>query len=339
MTNLRIVKSLFLVALLFLAGCSQRKAEPGLVNFRGVIFGTFYSVSYFCEEGNNYQAEIDSLFHHFNQSLSYYVPDSRISRINRNETDIADGYFLTVLERSLEIAQQTNGAFDPTVSPLVNAWGFGFEMPQTMTDAVIDSLRRLTGFQKVSIDGNRIIKEIPELQFDFNAIAKGYAADLAGLLLETMGITTYMVEIGGDLVARGLKPDGTGWRIGIEKPAEHMYAQQEWAFLVELHNRALATSGSTRKYYEKDGQRLSHTIDPTTGRPVDHNLLSVSVFANDAMTADAFATAFMVMGLERSKEFVENREDLDAFFIYSSGLDEIATYTTPGLNIIPREEL
>ena len=339
MISIRIIKSLSLVALLLFASCSQRKAEPRLVNFRGVIFGTFYSVSYFCEEGNNYQAEIDSLFHHFNQSLSYYVPVSKISRINRNETDRADGYFLTVLERSLEIAEQTNGAFDPTVSPLVNAWGFGFDQPQTMTDAVIDSLKRLTGFQNVSIDGSRIVKDIPELQFDFNAIAKGYAADLAGLLLETKGITTYMVEIGGDLLARGLKPDGTGWRIGIEKPAEHMYAQQEWAFLVELHNRALATSGSTRKYYEKDGQRFSHTIDPTTGRPVDHNLLSVSVFANDAMTADAFATAFMVMGLDRSKEFVENREDLDAFFIYSTGLDEISTYTTPGLKVIPREEL
>lgn len=325
---------------MIIASCSGRqKTELQFVNFRGTVFGTNYSISYYDEHGNNHQAAIDSLFYVFNQSLSYYIPASRISRINKNQTDTMDVFFQSVLERSLEIARETDGAFDPTISPLVNAWGFGFDHPQTMTQEVIDSLKSLVGFERVTIYADRVIKEHPYIQFDFNAIAKGFASDLAGKLLESKGINTYMVEIGGDLVARGLKPDGTPWRIGIEKPAADMFAPQEWSYLVEMHNRALATSGTTRKYIEKDGMKLSHTIDPRTGRPVQHNLLSVSVFADDCMTADGFATAFMVMGLEISIEFVNNRDDLDAFFIFSNADGELESFTSPGLTIVSREEL
>jgi FAD:protein FMN transferase len=329
----------FLTAILLFATSCRQNQELQLVTFRGVVFGTYYSVAYYSPNGRSYQAAIDSLFSNFNRSVSYYDPNSVISRINRNETSQADDYFLTVLKRSLQIAEETGGAFDPTVSPLVNAWGFGYANRASMTQARIDSLKKLTGFQRVSISNSQVVKEIPEIQFDFNAIAKGYASDLAGKLLEQKGIKTYMVEIGGDLVARGLKPDGSPWRIGLEQPAEDMYASQEWAFLVEMHNRAVATSGSYRKYIEEGGQRFSHTIDPETGRPVTHNLLSVSVFADDCMTADAFATAFMVMGLEKSKEFVSRRNDLQAFFIYSTGGDTYGTYTSPGLKVTPRSEL
>lgn len=331
--------NVLIVILLLLTACGGSSKEMRQISFRGEVFGTYYSVSYYSADNRNYQAALDSLFYDINQSLSYYVPNSVISRINRNESEQADGYFLSVLEQGIDIAKETSGAFDPTVSPLVNAWGFGFDHPQTMTPDVIDSLKSITGYHRVRVEGNRVIKEIPEIQFDFNAIAKGYAADLAGQLLESRGIETYLVELGGDLVARGLKPDGTAWRIGIEKPAEDMFAPQEWAYMVEMHDRALATSGSTRKYYVQDGQRFSHTIDPKTGRPVQHNLLSVSVFANDCMTADAFATAFMVMGLEESVQFVEAREDLDAFFIYSEFVDSLNSYTTPGLKVLSREEV
>ncbi len=337
------MRSLFLSAfliILFLSSCGTKQREPRFVNIRGVVFGTYYSVSYYCDKGEDHSEAIDSIFNVVNQSMSFYIPNSTISKINRNETNQADEHFLSVLNRSLEIAEQTGGAFDPTISPLVNAWGFGFEDRQRMTPALIDSLKRIVGYQKVSVAGNRIIKAIPEIQFDFNAIAKGYASDIAGQLLETKGIESYMVEIGGDLIARGLKPDGTPWRIGLERPARDMYAEQDWEYMVEMHNRAVATSGSTRKYYEEGGQRFSHTIDPFTGRPVTHNLLSVSVFAEDCMTADAFATAFMVMGLERSKEFIQKKDDIQAFFIYSDndGID-YGTYTTEGLKVIPRSEL
>ena len=327
------------VVILFLSSCGTQQHEPRFVNIRGVVFGTYYSVSYYCDKGDDYSEAIDSIFNAVNQSMSYYIPNSTISKINRNETNQADEHFLIVLNRSLEIAEQTGGAFDPTISPLVNAWGFGFEDRLRMTPALIDSLKQIVGYQKVSVAGNRIIKAIPEIQFDFNAIAKGYASDIAGQLLESKGIDTYMVEIGGDLIARGLKPDNTPWRIGLERPARDIYAEQEWEYMVEMHDRALATSGSTRKYYEEGGQRFSHTIDPFTGRPVTHNLLSVSVFADDCMTADAFATAFMVMGLEQSKEFIQKRDDIQAFFIYSDNGEDYGTYTTEGLTVIPRSEL
>ncbi len=326
------------VAFSLFSSCGNRERDLQKVTFRGTVFGTYYAVSYFAPDGRNYQAALDSLFQEINSSLSYYDPQSVISKVNRNETDMADGYFLSVLQRSLEIAKETDGAFDPTISPLVNAWGFGFAEQQNITQPLIDSLMLVVGFQNVAIEGNRVVKEIPQIQFDFNAIAKGYAADMAGQMLEARGINSYLVELGGDLVARGTKPDGSPWRIGIEKPAEHMLSPQEWAYMVEISGKGLATSGSTRKYYEKNGQRFSHTIDPATGRPVEHNLLSVSVIANDCMTADAFATAFMVMGLEKSIEFVEAREDLEAFFIFSQGIDELGSYATKDFEVISRSE-
>ncbi len=335
----KIYLSAFILFVIFFFSCGNLQREPRFVNIRGVVFGTYYSVSYYCEKGIDYSESMDSIFEVINQSMSYYQPQSVISKINRNETTRADDHFLTVLERSLEIAEETNGAFDPTISPLVNAWGFGFQERQNMTDARIDSLRNIVGYEKVSISGDQVNKTIPEIQLDFNAIAKGYASDVAGSFLESKGIDIYMVEIGGDLIAKGFKPDGKPWRIGLERPASDMLSKQDWDYMVEMHDRAVATSGTTRKYYEEGGQRFSHTIDPQTGRPVAHNLLSVSVFADDCMTADAFATAFMVMGLEDSKEFLLSREDIQAFFIYAAGETGYGTYTTEGLKVIPRSEL
>lgn len=330
---------LVLVLLLSLSACGVKKKEPQLINIRGVVFGTYYSISYFSEGGEVYQHEIDSLFNVFNESLSYYVPHSLISRINNNETDIVDDFFRVVYLRSVEIYEASGGAFDPTVSPLVNAWGFGFTQRREMSRQKIDSLRQLTGLDRTRLEGNRIVKEDPRIQFDFNAIAKGYAADVIGDFLALKGITTYLVEIGGDLTARGLKPDGSKWRIGLEKPARDFDDPQDWDYYVELHDMAVATSGNYRRYYEEGGQRFSHTIDPFTGYPVTHNLLSVSVFANDGMTSDAFATAFMVMGFEKAMAFVEKREDMEAFFVFSTGPEEFGTYATPGLKLLKREDL
>ncbi len=327
------------ISLFLITSCGNRKDEMQLVTLKGEVFGTYYTISYYEKKGTNYAPEIDSFFHSFNESLSYYVPNSVISKINRNETTEADEYFLSVLKNSLAIAEKTNGAFDPTMSPLVNAWGFGFENRQKMDQQKIDSLKGITGYKKVKIDGNRVIKEIPQVQFDFNAIAKGYASDMAGKVLEEKGVETYMVELGGDLIAKGLKPDGTKWRIGLEKPAEDMYAVQEWEYLVKITDQALATSGSYRKYYEEGGQRFSHTIDPETGRPVKHNLLSASVFAKTCMEADAYATAFMVMGLEKAIEFVESRDDLQAFFIFSNPEGVYESKMVGDLEVIPRSEL
>lgn len=330
---------LVLVFLLSLGACGIKNKEPQLINIRGIVFGTYYSISYFSEGGEVYQHEIDSLFNVFNESLSYYVPHSLISRINNNETDIVDDFFRVVYLRSVEIFETSGGAFDPTVSPLVNAWGFGFTQRKEMSRQKIDSLKQLTGLDRTRLEDNRIVKEDSRIQFDFNAIAKGYAADVIGDFLALKGITTYLVEIGGDLTARGLKPDGSKWRIGLEKPARNFDDPQDWDYYVELHDMAVATSGNYRRYYEEGGQRFSHTIDPFTGYPVTHNLLSVSVFANDGMTSDAFATAFMVMGFEKAMAFVEKREDMEAFFVFSTGPEGFGTYATPGLMLLRREDL
>lgn len=326
---------LFAVPLIFLlvSSCDRRSQELVQVTLRGNVFGTYYSIMYFAPGGINYQEQIDSIFVAFNRSMSFYDPNSVISNINNNKIDTVDYFFEKVYLRALEIFHDTQGAFDPTVSPLVNAWGFGFSDPKIMTDQVVDSLRSLIGMQRTNLQNRRLTKEDPRIQFDFNAIAKGYAADVIANWLKSQGVNSFLVEIGGDLMVGNAKPDGTKWRVALEHPADEYDDPQEWFLYAEMENQAVTTSGNYRRYFELDGQRFSHTIDPSTGRPVTHNLLSASVFAADAITADAYATAFMVMGLDRARVFLENRTDIQAFFIYATGADSLSTFATPNLNI------
>jgi len=326
---------LLLPALLFNA-CSHGDKTPEFTSFRGTVFGTYYTISYYADDARDLMPAIDSLFGVFNQSLSYYEKNSLISRINRNETDSVDDLFRLVFERSKQIAAETDGAFDATVSPLVNAWGFGFSKRSDITPELIDSLLQFTGYQKARLEGNRLVKEDQRIQFDFNAIAKGYAADVVGQFLESKGINIYLVEIGGDLVVKGVKPGGNKWRIGLENPAQDIFSEQQWDYYVEIEDIGLATSGNYRRYYEIDGQRYAHTIDPKSGYPTRHSLLSASVFAPDGMSADAYATAFMVMGLEKAIEFVEARDDLEAFFIYTVDHETYNTHATSGLKLFKR---
>lgn len=329
---------IFLGSLLLLFACGVRDQGPQMVSIRGVVFGTYYSIIYYDDDGRVLQQGIDSLFNDFNSSLSFYDPNSLLSRINRNEEDMVDDYFKVVFKRSQQISEETDGAFDVTVFPLVNGWGFGFSERAHMTAGKVDSILEFVGYQMVSLVDGRVVKDDERVQLDFNAIAKGYAADLVGLYLESKGITTYLVEIGGDLVAKGVKPDGSMWRIGLETPAEDMAAEQQWDYLVEIKDTGLATSGDYRRYHEVDGERYSHTINPKTGYPVTHQLLSASVFATDAMSADAYATAFMVMGLEAAIQFVEARDDLEAYFIFSEG-DGFDAYASSGLILRSRKDL
>jgi len=333
------IRPLFLILSIALLFFSCQRKQPQLVSIQGVVFGTYYSIKYYSTKGEVFQEEIDSLFNHFNESMSYYIPHSLISRVNNNETQVVDDYFKVVYNKSLKIFNETNGAFDPTVSPLVNAWGFGFSKKAEVTTQKIDSLLYLIGLNRTRLEDNLIIKDDPRIQFDFNAIAKGYAADVIGHFLETKRITDYMVEIGGDLTTRGKKPDGSKWRIGLEKPASQIDDPQQWDYFVEMENMAVATSGNYRRYYEQGGQRYSHTIDPFTGYPVNHNLLSVSVFAKDGISADGYATAFMVMGFEKSKNFVESHPDLEAFFIFSEGAGILKSHATTGLILQERPGL
>ncbi len=334
----RQITATFLIAMLF-ASCSFPGKGPQMINIRGVVFGTYYSIIYYDDESRVFEEAIDSVFREFNASLSFYDRQSLLSKINRNEETVVDDYFRVVFKRAQEISAETEGAFDATVFPLVNAWGFGFSARSEMTAEKVDSMLQFVGYEKVRLEDGRIVKEDERVQLDFNAIAKGYAADVVGLFLESKGIKSYMVEIGGDLIARGLKPDDSKWRIGLEVPADDMHAEQQWQYFVEIVDAGLATSGDYRRYQEVDGQRYSHTIDPKTGYPVSHHLLSASVFAKDAMSADAYATAFMVMGLEEAITFVENREDLEAYFIFSDDDGDFDYHASSGLRLLTRDDL
>jgi len=325
-------------AWLMLASCGPVERPPRMITIRGVVFGTYYTITYFDQEGRVFQEEIDSLFADFNRSLSFYDPESLLSRINRNEETLTDDYFRTVFLRSMEISEETSGAFDATVFPLTSAWGFGYLEAADIEPEKVDSLLEFVGYQKAGLENGHVVKQDPRVQFDFNAIAKGYAADVIGRYLDAQHIDSYMVEIGGDLVAGGAKPDGSKWRIGLEVPAEKAGDLQEWHYFVEVENTGLATSGDYRRYRIVDGQRVSHTIDPATGYPVQHRLMSVSVFAPDAMSADAYATAFMVMGLDDALAFVEDRAHLEGYFIFFDN-GRYGHHISSGLELFSREEL
>ena len=294
--------------------------------------GTYYAVTYFDHLERDFQPQIDSLLDAFDMSVSMWEPQSVISRINRAEEGvICDSIFINTYLLARGVAEESDGAFDYTIGPLVNAWGFGFEDRQKVDQAMVDSLLPLVDYRYVSLDGCTIIKEKEGIKFDFNAVAQGYSVDLVGDFLASQGLKNYLIDIGGEVLAIGEKPGIGSWVVGIEKPSLDEFSERELEASITLTNRAMATSGNYRKFYEEDGVRYSHTIDPETGYPVTHTLLSVSVIASEAGTADAWATAFMVMGLEKAKQFVESKSELEAFFIYSGEDGSLEIYATDGM--------
>ena len=258
------------------------------------------------------------MMNEFELSLSTYIPGSVISRINSNDPDVVpDAYFRTVFNRAQQISMRTEGAFDITVAPLVNAYGFGFTEKERITDERIQELLTLTGYRKIRIHGDKVIKDDPRIMLDVSAIAKGYSVDVVSMFLEDKGVKNYLVEIGGEMRCRGMNSKGNKWRVGVDKPIENMIERQI-QIVLNLSDISLATSGNYRQFYVEDGVKYSHTIDPKTGKPISHNLLSATVLATDCMTADAYATAFMVMGLEKAMEMVNSDPELEGYFIFSS---------------------
>jgi len=319
---------IFLAAIL--ASCTQMPPQTP-VKLQGETQGTYYAITYYDTENRDFQTEIDSVLHGFDLSVSMWVPTSIISKVNNNDTSvILDEYFIDNFNLSEEVSQATGGNFDCTVAPLVKAWGFGFDETKHVDQHIIDSIEEFIGYQKVKIENGKVVKEDPRMSIDFNAIAQGYSVDVIAAFLESKGINNYLVDIGGEVKGKGKKPDGTFWMVGIEKPAENMDSERTLKAVVALKNKSIATSGNYRKYYEENGIRYSHTIDPKTGYPVQHSLLSASVMADNTAIADAYATAFMVMGFEKSLEFVEKQKNLDAFFIYSDNAGVVQTYLTNG---------
>ncbi|MBR1549509.1 MAG: FAD:protein FMN transferase [Bacteroidales bacterium] len=304
-------------AALLLSSCQRQ--EP--LRLAGEAQGTYYSIQYFDAEQRNLQPQIDSLLLAFDRSASLWVDSSLLRRINAGQTDTLDDILRFLLQNSLRIMEYTDGAFDPRVGRLVQSWGFSFKARTEPDSATLAALLRAAN-GAIGCEDMRFFRENPDTELDFNAIAQGYASDLVARLLESHGIGSYLVDIGGEVISRGLKPDGKPWRVGIERPAENRYSEPVVQTAIALTDASVVTSGSYRKYYEKDGVRYSHTIDPATGRPVQHSLLSVSVVEEQCWLADAMCTAYMVMGLDSARRFIARHPDGPGtgavYFIYDS---------------------
>ncbi|WP_244825055.1 FAD:protein FMN transferase [Carboxylicivirga mesophila] len=315
------------IALIAIA-CQPQKEY---VRTEGLIFGTIYHMTY--EASEDLSDTIQSTLNAFDWSMSTYKEESVISKINRNVSDETDEYFRQVFNSAKEITAATGGAFDMTVAPLVNLWGFGFSKKDSVTEAAIDSIRHFVGMDMVRIEGTHVVKDRPEIMLDGSAIAKGFAVDVIADLLEAHDVVNYMVEIGGEMRVKGHNPNAVNWRVGIDKPIDdpevHNRQLQE---VISITDIALASSGNYRNFYIKGGKKYAHTISPYSGYPVSHSLLGVSVLAKDCMTADAYATAFMVLGYEKSIKIVEANADLEAYFILDGHQDDYTIKMSEGFS-------
>lgn len=330
----------FFIAFSIIVFSCKNDHPPKAIKFNGEAQGTYYVVTYYDLEGRDFQEDVENILTEFDQVASMWVSNSILSKVNGNDTSIIPGpVFTSLFNISKTVYEKSDGAFDPTICPLVNAWGFGFTDRMKVDQHIIDSILDFVGFDKVSFTNNKIVKQDLRVQFDFNAIAQGYSVDLIGRFLDENGIHNYLVDIGGEILGKGKKPDGASWKVGIEKPQDNAQYGEGLKAVVELNDKALATSGNYRKFYEVDGIRYSHTINPKTGYPVQHSILSVSVIADDCATADAWATAFMVSGFQNSIEILAKDKSLDAYFIYSGAEGNIKTYATTGMKKILVEEM
>ena len=322
---------LLLIGLVILASCGK---QPKKMVLQGLAQGSYYAVTYYDEQERNFQLEIDSIFHAVDMSVNLWVDSSVISKVNRNEEVVLDQIFIDNFNIAQEAAKLSDGYFDPTVSPIVAAWGFSYKVGDSITPQLIDSLKQWVDYRKVRIENGKVIKENPAMTLDFNAIAQGYTSDLIAAFLESRGIKSYLVDTGGEIMAKGEKTNGKPWIVGIEKPAENKESEQVVQTRIALRDKGLVTSGSTRKYVERNGKRYSHSINPKTGYPVEHNVLSVTVLAENSVWADALASICMVMGLEQSLPLIESLDGVEAYYIYSNEQNELETFATEGFKTL-----
>ena len=298
---------------------------------RGLAQGTTYHIQYFDVKNRNLQKDIERLLERFDASVSTYQSNSLISKINHNEKyGRTDDYFNTCFLKAKEIWKLTDGAFDPTVYPLVNAWGFGPEKKDKLEQGKIDSLLSFVGFQKITLNRRKITKSDPRVSLDFNAFAQGYSVDLVSELLLSKGITSFVVEIGGEVYAHGQRK-GQPWYIGLEQPIENKENINPLTVIFQLENMGVATSGNYRKFTIENGLKIAHHIDPRTGTPCSNQLLSASIFTDHCISSDALATAILVMGLEKAKEFLAIHPEIQAYLIYSDEEGKYQVYITPKL--------
>lgn len=307
----------------------QQQAVPYQKN-ADFIFGTTYHITYQCD--SDMAAGIKAELLKVDQSLSPFNEKSIITAVNQNKAVQLDSMFLDVYNLAVQISDETDGAFDITVAPLVNAWGFGFKNSTLPSPYQVDSLRQIVGYQKVSLENGHIKKKDPRIMLDCSAIAKGYGCDVIAKFLRSRGVKNFMVEIGGEIVTSGLNPDRLPWKVGVTKPSDDsLSTSHELQTVLNVTDMAMATSGNYRNFYYKGGKKYAHTIDPKTGFPVQHNILSATVIAKSCAEADAYATSFMVMGLEKAQKVMERRPELMAYIIYSDQNGENAVWYSPSL--------
>ncbi|MBO7469638.1 MAG: FAD:protein FMN transferase [Bacteroidales bacterium] len=305
-------KKIFIILSFLLISCAK---QPQKINYSGITQGSYFSITYYDEGNRHFETEIDSIFREVDNAVSLWNENSIIRKINRNEDIVVNQIFKDNFEWARKASEFSDGAFDATIGPLVSAWGFHYKKELEMTPAIVDSIRQLVGYQKVQIVDDRVVKENPNITLDFNAVAQGYTTDLIGKFLETKGVYNYLVDVGGEIMARGTKPNGEMWTIGIEKPAENFDSERAVQITLELKDKGIVTSGNYRKYIEKGGVRYSHSIDPKTGYPVEHSLLSATVIADNASWADCLATICMIVGKEKASKLLEG-QGIEAYFIY-----------------------
>ncbi|MCH3881054.1 MULTISPECIES: FAD:protein FMN transferase [Tenacibaculum] len=316
----------FIISCIFLLSCKD-KHHFDSIKISGNVFGTTYNITYL-NTNVSYQKSIDSLFLLVNKSLSTYIPTSDISKINTGDSTIViDEFFKEVFQKSIRIHNETNGYFDPTVGNLVNSWGFGPKNEKKNLDSLqVNKMMQLVGLDKVSLVDGKIKKDAPEIYLDFNSIAKGYGIDVIGRFFESKNLDNYLIEIGGEIRARGKNSKNKNWRVAIDNP--NTDGTRSFADVVALDNQSMASSGNYRKFrLTENGQKYVHTVNPITGFATESNLLSATVYAPlDCADVDAYATAFMAMGLEKTKEFLEEHTEVKAILMYVNKNGDLVEY-------------
>lgn len=307
----------------------QQRNTPYQTN-KGFIFGTVFTITYQYEK--NLNDEILAILNEVDNSLSPFNKNSIITKINENIPVTPDKMFVEVFQLAKQISTETNGAFDITVAPMVNVWGFGFKNGTSPTKEVIDSIKGIVGFEKVNYQDGKVLKQDPRITLDCSAIAKGYGCDMVARLFRQKDIKNFMIEIGGEVVTSGISEKRIPWKIGVTKPTDDsLNTNQELQTVLNITDMAMATSGNYRNFYYKNGKKYAHTINPKTGYPVQHNILSATVLAPNCATADAYATSFMVLGMEKAKQILEKHPELMAYFIYSDPKGRNAVWYSPSM--------
>ena len=324
------MKNILYLFALILCACSTYDNRI-LVKNSGEAQGSYYHIQYLSEHGENYKFQIDSILLEVDSSLSIYKDYSLISKLNNGEDVKTDTLFNAVFLGAQKVFQESEGNFDCSVSPLVTAWGFyknNLGASLVSDSAKFRKILPYVGFNKISLIADSLV--LPKgMSLDFNSIAQGYTVDVIAQFLESKGDSNYLVEVGGELLAKGKNADGNIWRVGVDKPTEDIDTQERFQFILDLENKALATSGNYRKFYEQDGVKYAHTINPFTGFPAQNRLISVTVIHDNCMLADAYATSFMVMGVKQSKQFVKAHSEIEIYLVYTDKNGDWKTFISP----------